>query len=492
MKQADLIIVGAGSAGCLLASRLVREHRLRVMLIEPPAAPAAAIDRERPARWLHLRGSSEDWDFQTEPVAALAGRRLRWPRGRGPGGSSRINAMIWFPPTDQDLRMLVQASGDLWTWSQLRAAYTAVCESVQPQPPLWLSEASQRFLRAAADCFPQASPMVYRRVNRQARRWNPASLLDGEDRVRILRATVDRVIWDGDRAVGVRVIEGASSDPCRAGLGVVLCGGAIATPAILMRSGLGPRDELARLRIDSRADLFGIGENLQDHLIMPVIFRTRSNEPFPATPTVADLARWQTLGRGPIGSNLAECGGLFDQDTLQIHVTPTHYLSYPQAALPAITLGVNVTQPLSRGRLTVADRDPGRPPRIDAGYLSHPADLDGLVRGVHLARSIAASPSLSQWLFSEELPGDKRHSGAAIGKAIGRYAQTLYHPVGTCRLGREGDAPVDARFAVRGSERLWVVDAAVLPRLTIGNPNASVMMLAWLAGQFIGEASLSN
>ena len=489
MSRADLIVVGAGSAGCVVASRLAQEHGFRVTLVEPPSIEAPKIDRQRPARWLNLLGSSDDWNLQTQPSDRLANRQLSWPRGRGLGGSNRINAMIWFPPTDHDLRMLVDASGGRWTLPELASAYEMTRKLIAPQQPLWLSEASRRFIEAVCD-FPDSIPMIYSRVNRRGCRWNPASLLESGEgdspTVEVVRAAVDRVVWDRDRAVGVHVVAGNSSSELSSRHGVVLCSGSLVTPSILMRSGIGPRDELTRHKIDVRCEHASIGKNLQDHLIMPVIFETKFPSVFSLKASVRDTARWQALGSGPIGSNIAESGGLFNRGKVQIHITPTNYLTFPQRSVTSMmTVGVNLTQPRSRGTVTIASKDLQIPPCIHPNYLAEESDLEGTIRAVELARRIAFDTCIAEWITREVMPGPKRTSDASIAKSIARYTQTLYHPVGTCRLGCQTDSVVDSDFALRCTAGLWIADASVLPRLTQGNPNATIMTLATLAADSV-------
>ena len=203
-------MVGAGSAGCVLASRLARDFGIHVTLLEPPPNtdsfnPAPAIDLWRPARWLNQLGSTEDWNLKTEPSANLAARSIAWPRGRGLGGSSRINAMIWFPPTTIDLSMLCEASDNRWNLAELESAYRSVESLVRPELPRWLSEPSHHFLEAAAG-YSHGAPMVYRRLCRRGRRWLPCELLPTEKgRVTIVRGVVDRLIWENENVVGVHV-----------------------------------------------------------------------------------------------------------------------------------------------------------------------------------------------------------------------------------------------------------------------------------------------
>ncbi|MFG0261709.1 MAG: GMC family oxidoreductase, partial [Novipirellula sp. JB048] len=288
------------------------------------------------------------------------------------------------------------------------------------------------------------------------------------------RRTVDRILFRNERAIGVQLVDGLQLFASKQ---VILCAGSIATPAILMRSGIGPRDRLRDAGGQAWLDAPGVGQNLQDHLVMPVIFATAASSRFDLNVTPGELARFDYLGRGPLSSNIAEAGGLFNHDEIQIHVTPTHYLRFPHPeAASAMTIAVNATKPRSRGEVTIGSLQASDPPQIDPNYLADPRDLETTLAGVELARSIARESPLRDWLGAELLPGSKRASDRAIGKAIARYAQTLYHPVGTCGLGEV----VDANLAVIGTERLSVVDASVFPELTRGNPNAMVLTLAAL------------
>ena len=468
MPSKETIIVGGGSAGCMLAHQLA--HRsVAITLIEPAVGSAPAADQNRPAQWLNLLGSSEDWGFATNANPALAGRTLAWPRGKGLGGSSRINAMIWFPPTDDDLDALAD---------HLETTAEALCQSlaeveriVEPESPAWVSEASQTFLVSASHLGGQ--PMLYQRLNRSGRRWNPAELLSGMD-AKIVAGQVDCVVFDHDRACGVRLIGGETVTADE----IILCSGAIATPAILMRSGIGPADILRDCGIDVRHDEPAVGANLQDHLIMPIVYQLDPKRQF--CPSAADAELWEQSGTGPVASNVAECGGLFADQTIQIHLTPTHYLTYPDPkSAAAMSIGVNVTQPKSRGRIVITSANPTAPPMIESNYFSEPSDLEATIHAVSLVRELVQQEPLASFVQRELVPGSKRVSDEAIAKSITRYAQTLYHPVGTCA-------------GVELPPNLHVVDASMLPRLTTGNPNAAVMMLShYLAGRFLNNGLVS-
>lgn len=492
----DYIVVGAGSAGCTLAARLSRLTGRSTVLIETPSAEAATHDRVRPAHWLRLMGSSDDWNFQTQPSSHLAGRSLNWPRGRGMGGSSRINAMIWFPPTPADWNAIQVASGHAWSIDDLQKAFAEVEAIVSPEPPRWISDTAEWFMRFASDHRATADqPMLYWRTNRRGQRWTTNEILtDGDDnRFSVIRAHVDRIEFDQQRACGVHVVSAAGQPQtlaCRRG--VILCAGTIGTPSILMRSGIGPTDVLRENDIAVRVEHNQVGANLADHLLMPLIFETRGKNFSSEQSSASNLARWQIAGTGKLASNIAECGGLFREQTVQVHVTPTHYLTYPAPSATAMmTLGINLTQPKSRGRLQIASPRHDDPPLIHDSYLSHPDDRQGLIDAVKWARNwiyTADSNADSRaWIAREQVPGSKRTSDEAILKSISRYAQTLYHPVGTCRLSHQTDSPVDSKFRVRKCAGLWCADASVLPTLTVGNPSAMVMTLASLAAQTIGE-----
>ncbi len=506
MTICDIIVVGAGSAGCLLANQLVRRTGFNVVLLEPTSKSAQAIDRQRPSRWLGLLGSDEDWNLATEPNPALAGRVLRWPRGRGLGGCGRINAMIWFPPSRQDFQTWSTASGGAWSLSELNESLAEVTRLVQPEPARWLSEPSRCFLEAARHGNHDGA-MVYDRVCRGGRRWTPAELLlegnpaelsegdaaelrGGGSRgaLKIIRATVQRVLWSGDKAIGVQLQNGSSGEQLRCRHGVVLCAGSIASPAILMRSGLGPKEVLVDAGIDCRRDAHHVGGGLQDHLIMPVIFGIDSQLRFDPRASMRDLARWQTTGGGPVSSNIAECGGLFNDGKYQIHVTPTHYLTHPKPNSPAaMTMAVNVTAPASRGRITITSPDARQSPQIETGCLSDDRDLQATIDGVRLCREIAEIEPLAGLLRGELLPGLRRVDDELIAKSVRRFAQTLYHPLGTCRMGADPDSVVEASLRVRGVENLWIADASILPSMTTGNPNAAVMTVAVRCWQMMAD-----
>ena len=483
MADFDFLVIGAGSAGCVVASKLASIGS--VGLIEAGDHQAYGMVR-RPSDYVKRFGSQDDWALETVPQAGLSGRRVRFPRGRGLGGSTRINASIWLRPLDECLQKISEYSGGHICKDSLSKAVETVERLVQPEAPRWTSETTLAFLASAHSLGHHAE--LYLRMNRRGVRRTAAdvflnSTCGDRERVTLLcDCLVDRLQLYGTRAEGIIVRIDGTERLITAGRGVVVCGGAIASPAILQRSGIGDKSLLDELGIDCRIDCPAVGKQLRDHLIFPVMFSTRATRPFPDHWEVRDLARWQTMGTGPVASNLAEAGMFVGegQDRIQIHVTPTDYLRHPSLSSGAtITLGVTGSHPQSVGSVCIAGKDPGQPPKIDPAYLSDPADLTSLTNGIRLAREIAGGYPLAELVSDERVPGK-----IALEKSVRRFSQTLYHPVGGCVIGQV----VSNRFAVIGADRLWVADASVLADMPAANPNPLVTALAWWMAERLCES----
>jgi choline dehydrogenase-like flavoprotein len=305
---------------------------------------------------------------------------------------------------------------------------------------------------------------------------------------------VSRIVFDRKRAVAVECHEQGKAITYAARKGILLCAGAIESPALLMRSGIGSAPHLQSLGISVINDLPGVGRNLQDHLLMPTIFESRIPS-LTSVPTLEDSQRYRWHGKGPLASNLAEAGCFMDRNAagipqLQIHFTPTHYLEYSVRAEPtsAFSLGVTLLQPFSRGQITLASADPSQAPWIDPGYLTDSRDLERLTEGIAACRELAGRMPLACIKGRELLPGEKRSSKMALGRAIQAYAQTVYHPVGTCAVGTSGESVVNTDFRVHGTEGLYIVDASVIDRIPACNPAAQIMALASLAADRIAQS----
>jgi choline dehydrogenase len=274
---------------------------------------------------------------------------------------------------------------------------------------------------------------------------------------------------------------------------VVLSGGAVNSPQLLMLSGIGPASHVEAHGIAVAADLPGVGGNLQDHLAMLVGCECRQPISLASAETVGNALRFLARGRGPLTSNVAEAGGFVRLDRaveepgLQLHFAPVWFVrhGFDRPEGHGLSLGPTLVRPLSRGRLSLASADPAAPPRIDPRYLTESADLRTLVEGVSLARRILASPALAPFVGTERYPGDEARAGA-VEAAIRRRVESLYHPVGTCRMGRGAAAVVDPQLRVHGVEGLRVADASVMPIIPNGNTNAPSIMIGEKAAVLLG------
>lgn len=514
IKVFDFLIAGAGSAGCV-AARVLAQAGYRVAIIE---ATDTGLPDRRPANFLKTFGTEQDWGLKTVPQTALAKRQLNQPRGRGLGGSTRINAMIWYPPRSKDLASLASHGGQNFDRQALSSSLAAVTSWVNPQPPRWISDTTSRYLQTSVPAV--EAPHTFLRMGNDKGRITAADLLlDGSNRARsecstnkmggsiqVVFATVREVVFDHQRAVGLRVqLDGEpTATSIQSEKGIILAAGTFASPIILIQSGIGHPDQLDNLKVKKRVESRDVGNHLADHLIVPIVYRVPDRHPFPFRPTVGDLARWEFASTGPLASNLAESGGIYQlpigathllsasssgPQEVQVHITPTHYLTYPNESAPsAMTIGVNLCSPRSRGNITIEPTtqlvpptlcsQPGWSLRIDPAYLKDRTDVIESVAAVQIGRAIGSDPAFQGLIGDELLPGPERTNAETIERAITRLSQTLYHPVGTCRLGNDPQSVVDPTGAVRGTENLYVIDASILPAIPSVNPNATIMMLA--------------
>lgn len=511
-QRSDFIIVGGGTAGCLLAGELARRTDAQILLLEagPKAHEHSAL--RRPAEYLDLQGGRYDWNWHCARSPELSGRQLGCPRGRLLGGCSGINATIFCPGVADDLQDWQSQAGSDWSPQAIQAYFRDLLYDTQGrlsiESPRYLSDACEAFIASAQSGIERGQfsgqAMVYQRTTENGQRQMASDAFLGEPlppNLNILtQASARSIVMQGNRAVGV-IVAGRDGDPLRVDAqgAVVVCAGAIASPQLLMLSGIGPADHLTQLGIKPTIDNPLVGRNLTDHLAFPVIYALPDNARFPSAWSVSDLARWNYLRSGPTASNLAEVGGFFDLATLgpdahraiQFHVTPTHYLLHPRPHAPAaMSIAVTQCKPASRGHVTLGSSRPEDAPVIDPRYASdaNGADIATIVQGVKLARQIASEPPLSHRVGPELLPGPRRVSDDQIARSIARYAMTLYHPVGTCAMSTDpSQGVVDPQFKVHHSEHLYVVDASVFPSIPKANPAATTMMVAHRAASLLAE-----
>jgi choline dehydrogenase len=519
----DYIIVGAGSAGCVLANRLSADPSTRVLLLE-----AGGRDNwiwfHIPVGYLFAIGNPRaDWLMQTEPEAGLNGRSLNYPRGKVIGGSSAINGMIYMlgQATDYDHWRQLGLPG--WSWDDVRPFFRKHVDHFlgsngHAAGGEWRVEApriSWEILDAFRDAAVQYGiPAVndfntgdnegvcYFHVNQKfGRRWSAARgflkpVLHRQNLRLETGCLVEGLDFSGRRAIGVRWRQNGVARSARCRGEVILSAGAIGSPHLLMLSGIGPAAQLAPFDIPVRLDKPGVGGNLHDHLQLRMIFKVSGVTTLNAT--YASLIGRAGMGldyllrrRGPMTMAPSQLGAFTrsdpaqDRANIQYHVQPLSLGKFGEALhpFPAFTASVTNIQPTSRGALTLKSIDPAVPPAIAPNYLATPEDRRVAADSIRITRKIVAQPALQKYSPVEFMPGaaaGRDDDEAALVKAAGDIGTTIFHPVGTARMGRDDDARavVDARLRVIGIEGLRVVDASVMPSITSGNTNSPTIMIA--------------
>ena len=532
----DYIIVGAGTAGCVLANRLTRNREVEVLLIEAGGRDDY-VWIHIPVGYLHCIGNPRtDWLYQTEPEAGLAGRALIYPRGKVLGGSSSINGMIYMRGQSHDYERWAEVTGDRsWSWDHVLPMfmksedYYGGSSLVHGTGGEWRVE-KQRLSWQILDAFRDAAEQVgipktsdfnggdnsgcnYFDVNqKRGIRWNTAKAFlkpaAGRSNLTIMTGChVERLIIedgsDGEQSKVCRGVEftgGGTAWTARALRETILTAGAIGSPQILQLSGIGPAAALQQHGVKVHVDAPGVGENLQDHLQLRMIFKV-SNVKTLNTSAASWYGKmkigleYAMFQSGPMSMAPSQLGAFARSDpgqvtpNLQYHVQPLSLEKFgePLHAFPAFTASVCNLRPTSRGHVRIASNDSYAAPKITANYLSTEQDRTTAAAALTLTRSIVAAPALARYSPVEFKPGLAYRTEEELAEAAGHIGTTIFHPVGTCKMGKAGDAMavVDSELRVNGVQRLRVVDASVMPFITSGNTSSPTLMIAEKAAQMI-------
>ena len=522
----DYVIVGGGSAGCVMAARLSEMQDARILLLEA-GPPDRNPDIHRPVAFYKMTGGPLTWGYETAPSPQRDGHVMLLPQARVLGGGSSINAMVFTRGNPKDYDEWAEEEGcDGWAFEDVLPYFRRAEDNNRladdyhgTDGPLGASDLisphplSRAFVRAAQEAglahnadfngSVQEGCGLYQVTQRQGRRCSTAvgylhpAMKRGNIDV-VTDAQASRILIEHGRAVGVEYFSNGQTHTAQAGSEVIVASGAIGSPKLLLLSGIGPANELKALGIEPAHDLPGVGKNLQDHIDVYSIHELNGPHSYDKH-TRPHKMLWAALEymlfkTGPVTSNLAEAGGFWFADPeerspdIQFHFLPGAGL---EAGVPPVPSGYGCTinschlRPRSRGSVTLRSADPTVPPLIDPNYWAEPYDFEMSLRGLAKNREIARQPALAKFIRKEHTPGPDVTSRKDLEAYARRFGKTDYHPVGTCKMGVDDMAVVDPQCRVRGIDGLRVADSSIMPRLISSNTNAASIMIGEKASDLI-------
>ena len=521
----DYVIIGAGSAGSVLANRLGEDYRLRILILEA-GPPDSSFLLKMPAGFASLGEKSPyNWRYETVPQVHCNNRRMYWPRGKTLGGSSSINAMLYVRGNAWDYDHWRQLGNQGWSYEDVLPFFKKAENNERGADqfhgiggPLNVADQadpakiSEAFVKAAEQAghkrladfngAQQEGVGYYQVTQKSQERWSTASAYlrpaveRNKNNVHVVTgALVERIILDKNHAMGVRYVVNGRDEVARSEREIILCGGAVNSPQLLMLSGIGPADHLKSVGVRPLFDLPGVGGNLQDHLDAAILQECKTRDTYDRANKLWSLWQYKTKKKGPGTSPIAETGGFISTQNglaapdVQLHFLPVLVADHGRTRLKknGYTLHVCALRPESTGTIRLKSSDPKAHPLIDANYLAAAKDLETLKAGVKMGRDILAQSGMDPYRAGEMEPGPAAKTDAEIEQWIRARCETIYHPVGTCKMGPDNDpnAVVDHECKVHGITGLRVVDASVMPSLIGGNTNAPTIMIAERGAAYI-------
>jgi len=519
----DYVIIGAGSAGCVLANRLTEDASVKVLLLEA-GSPDKKQEIHIPAAFNKLFKTACDWGYETEPQPHLNNRRVFWPRGKVLGGSSSINAMIYSRANRHDHNRWKELGLEGWSYDDILPYYKksehnerwsneyhgqqgelniADLRCINPLTHKFVEAAQQAGIPPNQDFngAEQEGVGYFQVTQKEGKRHSAAAafLKPALPRANLTVKTgahVTRLLFDKHKAVGVEFIQNGKTEQVRAEREIILSGGAINSPQILMLSGIGPADHLREMNIPVIADLPGVGQNLQDHPLIGVEYQCNQPISLYKADNLKNILNYLIFKKGPLTSNVAEAGAFIktqsglDAPDIELIFAPTFYMEsgLKNPELHGFSIGIVLQHPESRGEIRLRSNDPFAAPAIQPNYFAAESDMVTTVEGVKVARQIFSQKIFDQFRGREWWPGEEARDDQDLAEHVRQTSETLYHPIGTCRIGTDKMAVVDGSLKVHGLDGLRVVDAAIIPFEATGHPNAPLLAYAEKAAELIKSA----